>query len=106
MNISEILDGTVVNASVEEQKEVLDQMKGNKIFDLNDSEKLNLISFLCEKVDVELAIDYLFHVLDNEISYPMDDEKVKDLFSTDGMRKLKDLMLEKIQDESEEEESV
>ena len=103
MNIREILDGTAVNVTVEEQKEVLTQMKEDKIFDLNDSEKLNLTNFLSEKADSELAIDYLFHVLDNEISYPIDDEKVKNLFSNDGMRKLKDLMMEKLQDETSEE---
>jgi hypothetical protein len=106
MNIREILDGNVVSPSLEEQKEVLDQMKEDKIFDLNSTEKLNLTSFLCEKAETELAIDYLFHVLDNEISYPMDDEKVKDLFSTEGMCKLKDLMMEKLQDDISEEEEV
>jgi hypothetical protein len=101
MNISEILTGSVANASIEEQKEVLEQMKESKIFDLNETERANLINFLCEKTDSELAIDYLFHVLDTEISYPIDDEKVKSLFSDDRMRKMKDLMMEKLQDEEE-----
>jgi len=108
MNISEILTGNLVSSSMEEQKEVLDQMKEQKIFDLTDGEKGNLINFLCEKADAELAIDYLFHVLDTEISYPIDDEKVKTLFSDERMRKMKDLMMEKLQDEetvSEETES-
>ena len=45
MNISEILTGNVTTASVEEQKEVLDQMKETKIFDLNETERKNLINF-------------------------------------------------------------
>jgi len=111
MNINEILNGTVTNTSVEEQKEVLDQMKEQKIFDLTETEKTNLINFLCEEVDTELSVDYLFHVLDSEISYPIDDEKVKSLFEDDRMRKLKDVMMEKLQDDevgevSSEEEDV
>jgi len=102
MNISEILTGNVDNLSIDEQKEVLVQMKERKIFELDETEKVNLIDFLCDKVDTELSIDYLFHVLDEEISYPIDDEKVKTLFSDDRMRKLKDLMMEKLQDEEEE----
>lgn len=101
MNISEILSGSVTNPSLDEQKSVLDQMKEGKIFDLNETEKANLVNFLCEKADTELSVDYLFHVLDTEISYPIDDEKVKSLFSDDRMRKLKDLMMEKLQDEEE-----
>ena len=74
-------------------------------------EKTNLINFLCEEVDTELSVDYLFHVLDSEISYPIDDEKVKSLFEDDRMRKLKDVMMEKLQDDevgevSSEEEDV
>ena len=99
MNINEILNGTVTNTSVEEQKEVLDQMKEQKIFDLTETEKTNLINFLCEEVDTELSVDYLFHVLDSEISYPIDDEKVKSLFEDDRMRKLKDVMMDKLQDD-------
>ena len=97
--INEILNGTVTNTSVEEQKEVLDQMKEQKIFDLTETEKTNLINFLCEEVDTELSVDYLFHVLDSEISYPIDDEKVKSLFEDDRMRKLKDVMMDKLQDD-------
>lgn len=103
MNISEILSGSVKNPSVDEQKEVLDQMKEGKIFDLSETEKANLINFLCEGADTELSVDYLFHVLDTEISYPIDDEKVKTLFADDRMRKLKDVMMEKLQDEDLEE---
>lgn len=99
MNINDVLTGVVGNLTVDEQKEVLDQMKKNKVFDLNDVERTNLVNFLCEKVDTELAIDYLFHVLDEEISYPIDDEKVKTLFSDDRMRNLKDLMMNSLQDE-------
>jgi len=104
MNINQILDGTVTNTSVEEQKEVLDQMKEQKIFDLAEDEKTNLINFLCENVDVEVSTDYLFHVLDTEISYPIDDEKVKILFSDDRMRKLKDVMMDKLQSDEDVEE--
>ena len=105
MELNEILAGDVVNEpSLDEQKEVLEQMKEQKLFDLEDNNRLNLIDFLCEKVDTELAIDYLFHVLDEEISYPFDDEKVKSLFSDERMGKLKDGMMEKLQDEEGEEE--
>jgi hypothetical protein len=102
MNISEILTGSVTNCSVDEQKEVLEQMKENKVFDLNETEKTNLINFLCDKVESEIAIEYLFHVLDTEISYPIDDEKVKSLFSDDRMKKMKDLMMERLQEDEEE----
>ena len=107
MNINEILSGSVVVTTIEDQKVVLEQMKEKKIFDLDESERGNLINFLCEQTDPELAIDYLFHVLDTEISYPIDDEKVKTLFSDDRMRRMKDLMMEKLQDDEEvsEEES-
>ena len=107
MNISEILENGALTSSIEDQKEVLDQMREKKIFDLDENEKVNLINFLCE-ADTELTVDYLFHVLDTEISYPIDDEKVKSLFSDDRMRKIKDLMMEKLQDEEEvsDEETV
>lgn len=101
MNISEILNGSVLNLSIEEQKEALTQMKENKVFEINESERKNLINFLCEKADKELAIDYLFHVLDTEISYPIDDEKVKSLFSDERMKKMKDLMMDQLQEEEE-----
>jgi len=104
MNIKEVLAGSVINPSVEEQTEVLDQMKEKKIFDLNDVEKANLINFLCETVTKELAVDYLFHVLDTEISYPMDDEKVKSLFLDERMRNMKDLMMETLNSEEGSEE--
>ncbi len=103
MNINEILNGSVIDSSVDEQKEVLEQMKENKIFDLSENERENLINFLCDKADTELAIDYLFHVLDTEISYPIDDEKVKSLFANDKMRKMKDLMMEQLQDDDSSE---
>jgi len=102
MNISEILTGSVTNCSVDEQKEVLEQMKENKVFDLNETEKTNLINFLCDKVESEIAIEYLFHVLDTEISYPIDDEKVKSLFSDERMKRMKDLMMERLQEDEEE----
>lgn len=104
MNINEILSGTANNFDLAtiNQQEVLDQMKEKKIFDLNKNEKTNLINFLCDVADPELSVDYLFHVLDTEISYPIDDEKVKELFSSDKMRNLKDLMMSKLQDDEVE----
>jgi len=105
MNINDVLTGSVSNLSVDEQKEVLAQMKERKIFDLSNNEKENLISFLCDEAESELSVDYLFHVLDNEISYPMDDEKVKSLFSDDRMRKMKDLMMATLDGEDSEENS-
>jgi len=99
MNINEILKGGINDASVEEQKEVLDQMKEQKIFDLNETEMKNLIDFLCEKVEKDLSIDYLFHVLDTEISYPIDDDKVKKIFSDQRMVEMKDLMMKELQDD-------
>lgn len=93
MNISEILSGNVTSSSVEEQKEVLEQMKEQKVFDLSDAEKANLIDFLCDQVETEVAVEYLFHVLDTEISYPIDDEKAKSIFSDERMKRLKDLMM-------------
>jgi hypothetical protein len=106
MKISEILAGDIMVASSDEQKSVLEEMKEQKIFDLNESEKTHLIDFLCERKEPELAIDYLFHVLDTEIAYPIDDDKVKTLFSDDRMRKMKDLMMEKLQDEEISDEEV
>ena len=94
MNINEFLEGTEVNPSIDEQKEVLEQMKEFKIFDLDENKRQNLINFLGKKCDVELAMEYLFHVLDTEISYPVDDEKVISLFSEPGMKKLHLLMLD------------
>ena len=104
MNINEILAGTVNEVSVDEQKTVLEQMKEKKIFDLSETERKNLINFLCETSETNLAIDYLFHVIDNEVSYPIDDEKVKLLFSDERMLKMKDLMMEQLQDDVFEEE--
>jgi len=105
MNISEILEGKVNKSSVEEQKEILDQMKEKAIFDLEETERKNLIDFICE-ADTELAIDYLFHVLDEEVSYPIDDEKVKSLFSDERMGKLKNAMMEQLQNDEDETELV
>lgn len=105
MNINEILTDSVNEVSVDEQKTVLEQMKEKKIFDLSETERENLIKFLCEKFETNLAIDYLFHVLDTEISYPIDDEKVKLLFSDERMMKMKDLMMEQLQDDVSEEET-
>ena len=101
MNINEILEGAVTS-SIEEQKEVLNQMKEKKVFDLNDIERKNLIDFLCDNADKDLAIDYLFYVLDTEISYPIDDKKVAILFSDEKMKKMKDLMMEQLQGDEDE----
>jgi len=103
MNISEILEGKIKTASADEQNDVLAQMKDKNVFDLSKTERDNLVDFLCETVDTKIAIEYLFHVLDNEISYPIDDDKVKTLFSDDRMNKMKDLMMEELQSESSEE---
>jgi hypothetical protein len=103
MNINEVLEGRVNTASKEEQKIVLDQMKEQKIFDLSDEHMKNLIDFLCENVDKELSIDYLFHVLDTEISYPIDDDKVKRIFTDKRMSEMKDMMMQQLQDEDVDE---
>jgi hypothetical protein len=99
MNVNEILENPVESITTDEIKNVFDQMKEKNFFDLDNKQRLNLIDFICEKSDKESAIDYLFHVLDNEISYPIDDEKVKILFDDDRMKKMKDLMVEQLQDE-------
>ena len=106
MNINEVLDGSVTGPSIDEQKEVLDQMKEKNIFDLSKTEKERLIDFLCDQADSELAIDYLFHVLDKEISYPIDDEKVKSLFYDERMKKMKDLMMSKLEDDEPDAEDA
>lgn len=103
MDINEILDGALLTPSVDEQKTVLEQMKERKVFELDDNQKGNFINFLCDKVETELSTDYLFHVLDNEVSYPIDDEQVKTLFSDDRMQKLKDVMMEQLNSEDEAE---
>jgi hypothetical protein len=90
MNVNEILENPVESITTDEIKNVFDQMKEKNFFDLDNKQRLNL---------KESAIDYLFHVLDNEISYPIDDEKVKILFDDDRMKKMKDLMVEQLQDE-------
>jgi len=102
MNITEKLS-EMVDLSTETQQNFLNEVKEIKIFDLDEASKLALIDFLCEKAEQDLAIDYLYHVLDNEISYPIDDEKVKSLFSDERMQKLKDLMLSQLNDEDGEE---
>ena len=101
MNVNEILENPIAVA-VEEEKTVFEQIKEKNFFDLSDKQRLNLIDFICEKSDEELAVDYLFHVLDNEISYPIDDDKVKTLFSDERMQKMKELMMEKLQDDEVE----
>lgn len=102
MSINDVLDGSAKNLSVDEQKTTLDEMKNKLFFELSNDERKNLTNFLCESSEKDVAIDYLFHVLDNEISYPIDDDKVKILFSDDRMLKMKDLMMEELQDEDSE----
>ena len=97
MNITEILNGEILSMTIDEQKNILNEMKEIKIFDLNESQKNNLINYICEILDKELAMDYLFYILDEEITYPIDDEKIKYLFSDKRMLELKDLMLERLQ---------
>jgi len=101
MNITEQLS-EMVNPSTEIQQNFLEEVKKVKIFDLNETDKLALIDFLCDKAEQDLAFDYLYHVLDNEISYPIDDEKVKTLFADERMQKMKDLMLAQLNDEDSE----
>jgi hypothetical protein len=101
MSIDKILNGDNIDIAIEEQKELVNKLKTIEVFNLNEKEKDNVINFLCDKIDVELAIDYLFHVLDTEISYPVDEQKVKFLFSDDRMKKMKDIMLQKLKDDSE-----
>lgn len=97
MNITEILNGEILSMTIDEQENILNEMKEIKIFDLNESQKNNLINYICEILDKELAMDYLFYILDEEITYPIDDEKIKYLFSDKRMLELKDLMLERLQ---------
>jgi len=105
MNVNEILENSAVTVAADEVKTIFEQMKEKNFFDLSDKQRLNLIDFICEKSDTDSSIDYLFHVLDNEISYPIDDEKVGFLFSDERMRKMKDLMMEKLQEDETEETS-
>lgn len=102
MNIEVILNGSVGNLTNDEQKEVVEQLKGIKVFDIDENQRTNLIDFICEKLETELAVDYLFHVLDTEISYPIDDDKVKLLFSDDRMKKLNQVMMEQLETEEDE----
>lgn len=102
MNTEVILNGSVGNITNSEQKEVVEQLKEIKVFDLGENQRTNLIDFICEKLETELAVDYLFHVLDTEISYPIDDDKVKLLFSDDRMKKLNQVMMEQLEMEEDE----
>ena len=101
MNVNEFLENPAVVVNAEEERTVFEQMKEKNFFDLSETQRLNFIDFICEKSDSELAVDYLFHVLDNEISYPIDDDKVKVLFSDDRMVKMKNLMMNKLQDDED-----
>ena len=102
MNIDVILNGTVGTLTNDEQKSAVEQLKEIKVFDLNDNQRSNLVDFICEKLETEIAVDYLFHVLDNEISYPIDDDKVKLLFYDDRMKKLNQIMMEQLEFEDDE----
>jgi hypothetical protein len=99
MTITEILNGEISSITIDDQKIILNKMKETKIFDLDESQKINLINYICEDLERGLAMDYLFHVLDEEITYPIDDEKIKYLFSDKRMLVLKNEMLEKLQSE-------
>ena len=48
MNITEILNGEILSMTIDEQKNILNEMKEIKIFDLNESQKNNLINCICE----------------------------------------------------------
>ena len=99
MTINEILNGEITSTTIDDQNCILNDMKKIKFFDLNDTQKINLIDYICEKLDRDLAIEYLFQVLDNEITYPIDDDKIKKLFSDKRMLELKNEMLNKLQSE-------
>lgn len=98
MTINEILNGEITS-TIDDQNYILNEMKKIKFFDLNDTQKINLINYICEKLDRDLAMEYLFQVLDNEITYPIDDDKIKKLFSDKRMLELKNEMLNKLQSE-------
>jgi len=100
MNITEELTG-LINPTIEEQQIFINKMKENKFFDLNETDKNDVINFLCEKVDQNVVIDYLYHVLDNEILWPIDDESVKTLFSDERMQHFKTLMLSQLDEDSD-----
>lgn len=99
MTINEILNGEISSTTIDDQNDILNEMKKFKFFDLNKTQQVNLINYICEKLDRDLAVDYLFQVLDNEITYPIDDEKIKKLFSDKRMLELKNEMLNKLQSE-------
>lgn len=103
MDINEVLEGSVKKLAIEDQTDVLTEMKKQSVFDLPEKERKNLIDFLCEVADEKVTVDYLFHVLDNEISYPSDDERVNILFSDERMISLRERMLEMLSEESDEE---
>ena len=98
MTINEILNGEITS-TIDDQNYILNEMKKIKFFDLNDTQKINIKNYICEKLDRDLAMEYLFQVLDNEITYPIDDDKIKKLFSDKRMLELKDEMLKKLQSE-------
>lgn len=56
MDITDILNGSVSIASIDEQTAVLDQMRELKMFDLDQNQRENLLNFLCEKTDTDLYI--------------------------------------------------
>ena len=105
-NVDLILTGSdeVKTLTTDEQTELIEQLKTKKVFQLEQTQKENVINFLTEVADKKLAIDYLFHVLDNEITYPIDDDEVKTLFADERMKSLKDQMMDDLQQEEAEAE--
>jgi len=105
-DVNSILDGSIEKVlTKDEQKTLFEALKEIKILDMEATQKENLIKFLTETANKELATDYLFHVLDSEIPYPIeeDDERVKSLFSDERMKSLKDQMMTTLEDDVEEE---
>ena len=99
MNIELILNGDFNDVTIKEQESVIEELKKIELFSLNEKQLNNVISFICEKMEKKNAIDYLFHVMDTEVSYPIDDDKLKKIFSNDKMKELSMLMLKQLDDE-------
>lgn len=103
MNIEMILNGSVGDITNVEQIEAVEKLKEIKVFDLDDNQRTNLVDFICNKLTTELSVDYLFHVLDTEITYPINDDKVRLLFSDERMKNLNTIMMEQLYSDVEEE---
>jgi len=106
---SEILNASDVNTFKSithgDQTELFGKLKEMKFFELAVPERENLISFL-GVAEQDLAKDYLFHVLDNELPYPVDDEKAKVLFADDRIKTLKEQMMMELQEDDEATETT